>query len=295
MRGGVRLKRSLQWLSAETARRTGLPVRAPRLLRVVVTAAGDAPVDEGLDSLRRQHLEGIEVVVVDLGTSGPVAAAIRRCVQTDARVRTITHRGGLAAGRNAGADDAVPPHGLGMAAATLRDTDADLVVLGHRPFRRGHVLPVDDRVRALHAVRRDGATLATFPDALADTVTGGRVFRRKWYDASGLRFDESLDACDDAHSVAAYLAAGSFALLPHVGLLRRVDLDRTPLTRLAADLDGLTAWWAGLQVALRLLPPGLAEVAAAETIAGPLVPFTDRAWRCPDDYWESLSDVVAAL
>jgi CDP-glycerol glycerophosphotransferase len=308
MRGGVRLKRSLQRLSAETARRTGLPVRAPRLLSVVVTVAGDAPVEECLESLRRQHLEGIEVVVVDLGTSGPVATAVRRHVQDDARIRTITAHGGLAAGRNAGAeeavgeylafvdaDDAVTPHGLGMAAAALRDTEADLVVLGHRPFRRGQVLPVDDRVRALHAVRRDGATLASFPDALADTVTGGRVFRRKWYDAAGLRFDESLTACDDAHSVAAYLAAGSFVVLPHVGLLRRVDLDRTPLTRLAADVDGLTAWWAGLRSALRLLPTGLAEVAAAETVAGPLVPFTDRAWRCPDDYWESLREVVAAL
>ena len=59
MRGGVRLKRGLQRLSTEAARRTGLPVRVPRLLSVVVVVSGDAPVGECLDSLRTQDLEGI--------------------------------------------------------------------------------------------------------------------------------------------------------------------------------------------------------------------------------------------
>ncbi len=308
MRGGVRLKRGLQRLSTEAARRTGLPVRVPRLLSVVVVVSGDAPVGECLDSLRTQDLEGIEILVVDVGSDEPTAADIRRHSQDDARVRTLAHDGGLASARNAGtaeavgeyllfldADDAVTRHGLATMAATLRDTDADLVVVGRRPFRRGQPLPVDDRVRALHAVRRDAETLLTFPDVLADTVTGSRVFRRRWYDAADVRFDETLTSCDDAHSVAAYAAARSFAVLPSVGLLRRVELDRSPLTRLAPDLQGLGSWWAGVEAALHLLPEGLAEVAAAEAMAGPLVPFTDRAWRCADDYWDLLRHVVVSL
>ena len=308
MRAGVRLRRGLHRLSTEAVRRTHLPVRVPRLLSVVVTLGDDAPVGECLDSLRAQHYDACEILVVDVGAPPTARAVAESHVRADRRVRVLDHHGGLGAGRNHGAsaavgellafvdaDDAVTPHGFALAVEALRKSGSDLAVTAHRPLRRGHRLPLTDRVRAVHSVRRLGATLEDFPDAIAEPVTGARVFVRRRYDELGLGFDESLRACDDVHSATAYRLARSFDVLPHVGLLRRVDLDRSELTRLAPDLDGLLAWWAGLDAALRALPEGAAEIAAAEATAGPLVPFTDRAWRCPDDYWAALVEAVGQL
>ncbi len=308
MRGGVRLRRGLHRISTEAVRRTHLSVRVPRLLSVVVTVAGDAPVGECLDSLRAQHYATCEILVVDVGASPETRAAAESHARDDRRVRLLDHAGGLGAARNHGAaaavgeliafvdaDDAVTPHGFALATAALRESGSDFAVTSHRPFRRGHSLPVADRVRALHSTRRLAVTLDALPDVVADTVTGSRVFRRRRYDELGLAFDEDLQACDELHSASAYRLAASFDVLPHVGLLRRADLDRTPLTRLAPDTAGLRAWWAGLDAALRALPGPVAEIAAAEAAAGPLVAFTDRAWRCPDDYWAALVDVVRHL
>ena len=308
MRGGVRLRRGLHRISTEAVRRSHLPVRVPRLLSVVVTLADDAPVGECLDSLRSQHYATCEILVVDVGATRPPGPSPTAHARDDRRVRVLDRVGGLGAGRNLGAaaavgeliafvdaDDAVTPHGFALATAALRESGSDLAATAHRPFRRGHSLAVADHVRALHSTRRLGTTLADFPDIVADTVTGSRVFRRRRYDELGLAFDEGLHACDDLHSATAFRQAASFDVLPHVGLLRRADLDRTPLTRLAPDTDGLRAWWGGLEAALQALPEPVAEIAAAEAIAGPLVPFSDRAWRCPDDYWTALVDVVQSL
>jgi CDP-glycerol glycerophosphotransferase len=305
MRAGVRLLRSLR-RAPSPARRPA--ARVPGRLSVVVVVAGDPPVAECLDSLRAQRYAECEVLVVDVG-AGPVAlAAVEARAREDPRVRVLRHPGGLGAGRNRGAaeasgeflafldaDDVVTPAGYARAIDALRGSGSDLAVTSHRPYRRGHTLQVDERVRALHATRRTATTIGTFPDALGGTLTGTRVLRREWYAETGLSFAEDLRACDDLHSVRAYTEAATFDVLPHVGLLRRVDLDRSPLTRHAPDPEGLATWWAGLEAALTALPPLLAAVAAAEAMAGPLVPFTDRAWRCPDDYWAALVDVVTHL
>jgi CDP-glycerol glycerophosphotransferase len=308
MRAGVRLRRGLHRLSTEAVRRVHLPVRVPRLLSIVVTLGDDAQIGECLNSVRAQQYDACEILVVDVGAPAAARAVADRHARADRRVRVLEHQGGLAAGRNHGAaaavgellafvdaDDAVTPHGFALAAAALRESGSDLAVTAHRPMRRGHRLPVTDRVRAVHSVGRLGTTLEDFPDAVSDTVTGTRVFRRRRYDELGLAFEEDFRACDALHSMTASYRARSFDVLPHVGLLRRVDLDRSGLTRLAPDLDGLRAWWAGLDAALRVLPQAAAEVAAAEAMAGPLVPFTDRAWRCPDDYWDALVEVAERL
>ena len=308
MRGAVRLRRGLHRLSTEAVRRSHLSVRVPRLLSVVVVMSAEAPVGECLDSLREQHYDTCEILVVDVGADPETRAVADAHAVADRRVRVLDHVGGLGAGRNHGAaaavgelltfvdaDDAVTPHGFALAAAALRESGSDVAVSAYRPFRRGHSLPVADRVRALHSDRRLGTTFEAFPDVVADTVTGGRVFRRRRYDELGLAFDEDLRACDDVHSATAYQLAESFDVLPHVTLLRRADVDRTPLTRLVPDTEGLLTWWAGLEAALDTLPEHVAEIAAAEATAGPLVPYTDRAWRCPDDYWAALVEIVGQL
>jgi CDP-glycerol glycerophosphotransferase len=305
MRGEVRLKRGVQRVRLAAARRAPVRVRVPRLLSVVVVVRdAEAELDECLTSLLRQHYEACEVVVVDLGLPPAAAVVATRHAREDHRVRVVASTGGLAAGRNRGAevavgeflafvdaDDAVTPHGYAMAVGALRRSGSDLAVFAHRRMRRGHAFPVEERVQALHSERLLRTTLVDLPDLLADTVTGSRVFRRTAYDEHGLRFP-ALRCCDDAHSAAAYIAAGAVDLLPHVGLLRRAEQDRAPLTRRAADTDGLRAFWEGAEAAGALLPPGLAAVFAAEVLSGPLVPFLDRAWRCPDDYWTVLRDVI---
>src|SRR5881397_3903925 len=130
MRGGVRLRRGLHRLSTEAVRRTHLSVRVPRLLSVVVTMSDDAPVGECLHSLRSQHYETCELLVVDVGATPTTRAVADAHAHHDRRVRVLEHPGGLGAGRNHGAavavgellafidsDDAVTPHGFALATA----------------------------------------------------------------------------------------------------------------------------------------------------------------------------------
>ncbi len=192
------------------------------------------------------------------------------------------------------ADDAVTRHGFAMTIGALRDSGSDLAVFAHRPTRRGLAFPVSERVQALHSTRRLHASVDTFPDLLANTTSGARVFRRRAYDDHGWAFPD-LACPDDAHSVTAYCSASGVDVLTHVGLLRRDDSDRSPLTRRTTDPDGLRDFAAGVDAAAALLPDRLAAVYAAEVMAGPAEPFLDRAWRCTDEYWTTLREVVVRL
>ncbi len=251
MRGGVRLKRSVHRLGLAAARRAPGTVRIPRLLSIVVPVRdAEAELDECLTSLREQDYWACEIVVVDLGLPAAGAAVAARHARDDFRVRVVSSAGGLATGRNRGAelvvgeflafvdaDDAVTRHGFAMTIAALRDSGSDLAVFAYAPTRRGHAFPVSERVQALHSTRRLGASVDTFPDLLANTTSGARVFRRRAYDDRGWAFPE-LACPDDAHSVAAYGSASGVDVLTHVGLLRREESDRSPLTRRTTDPDG---------------------------------------------------------
>ena len=308
MRGGVRLKRSVHRLGLAAARRAPGTVRIPRLLSIVVPVRdAEAELDECLTSLREQDYWACEIVVVDLGLPAAGAAVAARHARDDFRVRVVSSAGGLATGRNRGAetvvgeflafvdaDDAVTRHGFAMTIAALRDSGSDLAVFAYAPTRRGHAFPVSERLQALHSTRRLGASVDTFPDLLANTTSGARVFRRRAYDDRGWAFPE-LACPDDAHSVAAYSSASGVDVLTHVGLLRREESDRSPLTRRTTDPEGLRSFGAGVDAAAALLPDRLSAVYAAEVLAGPAEPFLDRAWRCTDEYWTTLREAVVRL
>ena len=308
MRGGVRLKRNVHRLALAAARRAPGAVRVPRLLSIVVTVRdAEAELDECLTSLRVQDYWACEIVVVDLGLPAAGAAVAARHARDDFRVRVVSTAGGLASGRNRGADvavgeflafvdadDAVTRHGFAMTLRALRDSGSDLAVFAYGPTRRGHAFPVSERVQALHSTRRLHASVDSFPDLLANTTSGARVFRRRAYDDHGWAFPD-LACPDDAHSVTAYGSASGIDVLTHVGLLRREESDRSPLTRRTTDPDGLRAFGAGVDAAAALLPDRLSAIYAAEVLAGPAEPFLDRAWRCTDEYWTTLREVVVRL
>ncbi len=308
MRGGVRLKRNVHRVALTAARRAPGAVRIPRLLSIVVPVRdAEAELDECLTSLREQDYWACEIVVVDLGLPAAGAAVAARHASDDFRVRVVSASGGLGSGRNRGAelvvgeflafvdaDDAVTRHGFAMTIGALRDSGSDLAVFAHRPTRRGLAFPVSERVQALHSTRRLHASLDSVPDLLANTTSGARVFRRRAYDDHGWAFPD-LASPDDAHSVTTYGSASGVDVLTHVGLLRRDESDRSPLTRRTTDPDGLRAFAAGVDAAAALLPDRLAAVYAAEVLAGPAEPFLDRAWRCTDEYWTTLREVVVRL
>jgi CDP-glycerol glycerophosphotransferase len=308
MRGGVRLRRSVHRLGLAAARRAPGSVRVPRLLSIVVTVRdAEAELDECLTSLREQGYWACEIVVVDLGLPAYAADVVERHAREDFRVRVLRTTGGLATGRSHGAnlavgeflafldaDDAVTRHGFSMTIRALRESGSDLAVAAYRATRRGHTFPVSERMQALHSVRRLGTSLEALPDLLANTVTGARVFRRRAYDEGGWAFPDLADP-DDAQSVAAYRGASAIDVLTHVLLLRREQSDRSPLTRRTTDPEGLRAFAAGVSAASAQLPERLAAVYAAEVLAGPAEPFLDRAWRCTDEYWTALREVVTRL
>src|SRR3954447_8557285 len=304
----VRLGRSVHRLGLAAARRAPGSVRVPRLLSIVVTVRdAQAELEQCLISLREQHYWACEIVVVDLGLPAVGAALLARHARDDFRVRVLRASGGLAEGRNHGAavavgeflafvdaDDAVTRHGFSMTIAALRESGSDLAVAAHRPTRRGHAFPVSERMQALHSTRRLHTSLSETGDLLANTVTGARVFRSHAYDDHRWAFPD-LALPDDAHSVLSYRDASGVDLLTHVALLRREESDRSPLTRRTTDPAGLRAFGAGVFAAAALLPDDLSAVYAGEVLAGPSESFLDRAWRCSDEYWTTLHDVVVDL
>ena len=243
------------------------------------------------------------------GRPRPVGVRPRRWLpgtpSDDFRVRVVRAAGGLADGRNRGAavavgeflafvdaDDAVTRHGFAMTITALRESGSDVAVAAHRPTRRGHAFPVADRVRA--AAQRPS------PPHLGRRLprpAGRHRDRRPGVPPSRVRRPRlvlSRPREPRRRPQRRCLPAGLRRRHPHP---RRAAApggarprDRSPGVRRTSA--GLRDFGAGVEAAADTLPEPLAAVYAAEVLAGSAEPFLDRAWRCPDDYWATLRDVV---
>ncbi|WP_435770416.1 bifunctional glycosyltransferase/CDP-glycerol:glycerophosphate glycerophosphotransferase [Nocardioides sp. SYSU DS0651] len=278
----------------------------PALTVVVPTLDSADHLDGCLRSLRRQQLADVEVVVVDLGSTDGTAELVERHRVEDGRIRLVRASSTVAGApdsvadaRNAGAreargdyvafvdpEDGVTPHGLRFAVDALERSGSDYAVFAQRPWRRGRVLEVPDAERTRHerAERLTGPSVAA-----AGPVPASRcVFRRSWYDAGGLAFHGPRPA-EGRHAAEAATTASSVDWLPHVGSLRLVDRDRSPLTRAPDPATAVTEAGADVRAGLDLLPDGgVRAAAAARALTDRLAGFVQLAWAEDDAYWQAL-------
>ncbi|WP_131740972.1 bifunctional glycosyltransferase/CDP-glycerol:glycerophosphate glycerophosphotransferase [Actinomadura roseirufa] len=175
---------------------------------------------ECLDSLSRQTLRDLEVIMVDDGSADGGAALAREAAERDDRF-VLMRRDGAGPGpaRNAGiarargrylafadGDDALPPYAYELLVGTLESTGSDLA--------GGNVLRLEgERVRQswVHAEPYAATVKATnitrYPVLVQDLTVWNKVYRRSFWDAHRFEFPamlyEDLPVSIEAHVRAA--------------------------------------------------------------------------------------------
>ncbi|WP_246160460.1 glycosyltransferase family 2 protein [Nocardioides humilatus] len=286
--------------------------RKTPLVSVVVPAYDVAAyLPACLDSLLAQSLTELEVVVVDDGSPDACGAIAEEYAGSDPRVRVLhIPNGGLGAARNEGArhahgrylgfcdaDDLMTPRALELMVAAARELDAPLVTgnvvrwEADRPVR----MPWMDR---LHA-DRGAVSIDEVPELLGDVFAWNKLFRRDWWDASGLTWPERLRYEDQPATTDAYLRAGRIAIVPEVVYRWRVRDDGTSITQQRGTITDLTDRWITKRMAIASVEAhGVAAVTDAfreRVLPGDMWQYFMNIPDCSDEWWELLVTGVRDL
>ena len=206
-------------------------------------------VHEAIDSALAQDAGGLEVLVVDDGSTDGTAEVVSRRYHDDPRLRVIRRvNGGPAAARNAGiaqargeylalldSDDTWLPEYLSSQLAVLRSSGADLVI-ANAEWQK------DDTGQFLF-----DHSWFVFPDSLAAMCAGAwtlpscTVLRTEV--ARRLGFDEAFRMCDDTDFMFRFHEAG-YRCLPNPRVLVCYRAYRGGAAQLSANPDqlGLAAY-----------------------------------------------------
>jgi CDP-glycerol glycerophosphotransferase len=283
--------------------------RTPRLSVVVPVYRVEAWLPACLDSLLGADLRDLEVVVVDDGSpdaSGEIAEAY---AARDRRVRVVhTANQGLGAARNEGlrhtegafvgfadSDDVVPTTAYGALVGSLETSGADFVTGSIVRWENGRL--IEPRwMKRMHEERRQAVTAAEHPEILGDVFAWNKVFRREFWDGTGLAWPEGVRYEDQPTTTRAYLT-GRFDVIPDVVYHWRIRDDGSSITQQRASLQDLedrilTKRWA-LDSVHELGSPEVQDVFVHRVLAGDLWRYLKEIPGCPDAWWQRLHAMVA--
>jgi CDP-glycerol glycerophosphotransferase len=155
-----------------------------------------------LESIERQTLRDIEVIMVDDGATDGSSVIAKSFAARDPRFRLIRqHNQGPGPARNAGVqaatgtylafvdgDDVLTPHALGLLTGSLEKSGSDMATGsvwrlypgGNTAPSQLHEEPFRAAARKTHVTRR--------PVLLKDRTVWNKVFRRTFWDSAGLTF-----------------------------------------------------------------------------------------------------------
>ncbi len=276
------------------------------LLSVVVPAYDvEAWLPDCLDSLLGSDHRHLEIVVVDDGSPDRSGRIADGYAERDPRVRVVhTDNQGLGAARNEGmrqvtgdyvafcdSDDVVPATAYPILLGALARSGSDFVT-GSIARWEGDELREPPWMRRLHAADRGRRiTAEDHPEILGDVFAWNKVFRRSFWNTSGLSWPESVRYEDQPTTTRAYLL-GHFDVLPEVVYHWRIRTDGTSITQQRSTLRDLQDRWTTKRMSLasvrELGSDAVQEVFVDRVLAGDLHRYFVEIPGCSEDWWELL-------
>lgn len=230
-----------------------------------------------LESLARQTLRDLEVVLVDDGSTDGTARVARDFAASDPRFRVVTQENrGPGPARNRGvesatgrylafadADDLVHRRGYQRLVDSLEETGSELAVGRAARFNKYGVTPSYVHERAILGAA-SGTHLRARPELVLDRMVWNKVFRRSFWDHEGFAFAPMLMQ-DYPVSVAAHAKARRVDVLDDVVYFwRERDGGPPSITQRARDLDSIrdrfASAWSVLDLVEGTTPQALLEV-----------------------------------
>ena len=283
------------------------------MLSAAVIAYDVAPwLPACLDSMLGQDVDDVQIVVVDDGSTDATGEILRDYADRHPQIEVVRQEnGGVSAARHAGierctgeyltlvdSDDRVRPAAWSTMLRTLQATGSDFVV-GAAERVRGRRHFMTPLMRRNHEVERLGIRIEDQPLMLADVFAWNKMFRRSFWEETGLRFPLGTSYQDQPTLTRAFLSASTFDVLTDVVYEWMVRPDRTSATQQRATLRNLRQ-----RVETKRMTVDLVRQHGVEELVRVL--FTDvlpiDMWEhfravpgCPDEYWMVLRDAVREL
>jgi len=176
------------------------------LLSIVVPFYNVEPyLRECLESLERQSLRELEVVMVDDGSTDGSAAIAKEFTERDPRFRLVQQdNAGLGPARNTGvahatgkylafadSDDVLPRYAYELMVGSLEETGSDIACGGVRRISAQGLIP-SILHQDIFQVSRPKTHVRKFPELLNDRTAWNKVFRRSFWDEHDFRFPPGL-------------------------------------------------------------------------------------------------------
>ncbi|MGY1691167.1 bifunctional glycosyltransferase/CDP-glycerol:glycerophosphate glycerophosphotransferase [Geodermatophilus sp. SYSU D01105] len=287
--------------------------RAPKVSIVVPVYNVEPYLGSCLWSISHQTYRNIEIVVVDDGSTDGSLAVAERARRRDRRIRIVQQpNGGLSSARNTGiaaatgeylafvdSDDRLARRAISTVMRSLRRTGSDFAVMCYRRMNSETTWPAGEWIREVHAEARPRVTLEEFPGVLVNAVAWSKVYRRSFWDAAGLRFQEGVLYEDQAVSAEAYAKASAFDVLPDVLYDWRVREDRSSISQQVATDNDLRerfgAAFASLQALRDHASLEVLQTRSRQLLANDFRLSLAQIGSASDDYWKILVDGVRRL
>lgn len=265
----------------------------------------EAYVAECLDSILDQGVDGLEVVVVNDGSTDRTAAIVAAYVNRGVGITMLSQpNAGPSRARNVAvastrgeyltfvdADDLVRPGSYELMLATLDASGSDFAVgTVERNYARGVAQPAD--LKALHRRRRIGVTLHDFPEMLVDVFVWNKVFRRSSWSRMGLAFPEGLMYEDQPLLTRAFLSGATFDVLRKVVYFRRIRADGSSVTQQRHHVSNLADRFETRRLTRDMIDadgwPAVQDLWYREVMVTGLPLYLRQIPGCSDEFWHVL-------
>ncbi len=225
---------------------------SPKLSVVVPFYNVEPYVEACLESIARQTLRDIEVVLVDDGSLDGSAVIAKAYAEGDPRFRLIQQENqGLGPARNTGtalatgeyltfadSDDVVSRSAYELLVGSLDETGSDIAAGNVMRFDASRVWQAWAHEEPFRTTRkRTHVTAQT--SLMQDRMVWNKVFRRSFWDGQGLSFPDMLYEDSPVMVRAHVLASAVDVLSPHVYYWRHRDSGEPSITQRKAELSNL--------------------------------------------------------